>query len=112
MNSKDVNFTFSHIGVIDDSVDENEEYVPAFDIYRIDADRDPMSFERTKFCDKSKMNGMGEGEIHIGFDVDDMEKAIKLADEVILAPVILPENKQIALIRRMGVLIELIYRGA
>ena len=44
--------------------------------------------------------------------MDDMEKAIKLADEVILAPVILPENKQIALIRRMGVLIELIYRGA
>ena len=52
-----------------------------------------------------------KNEIHIGYEVDDLIEAIREADEILMEPFALPGKKVIAMIRRKGVLVELIYQG-
>lgn len=103
-------YYFSHVGVPDSLVSDHEEYVEQLGIYRIDGSEDPMAFEYTNFLDKSFLPEVLKHEIHIGYEVDDLEEALRGEDEVLLEPYELPGKKYIAIVRRKGVLVELIYQ--
>ena len=96
-------YHFSHIGVPDSTVSDKEEYVEQLGIYRIDGSEDPMAFEYTHFLDSSFLPEVLKHEIHIGYEVDNVE-------EVLMEPYELPGKKYIAMVRRKGVIVELIYQ--
>lgn len=104
-------YRFSHVGIPDPTVPENAEYVRSFGIYRIDGAEDPMAFEYTRFAGSRILPEALKQEIHIGYEVDDLNEAIREADEILMQPFELPGKKVIAMVRRKGVLVELIYQG-
>ncbi len=104
-------YRFSHVGVPDSTVSENAEYIRQLGIYRVDGTEDPMAFEYTCFTEAKILPEILKNEIHIGYEVDDLIEAIREADEILMEPFALPGKKVIAMIRRKGVLVELIYQG-
>ena len=104
-------YSFSHIGVPVPQIPENAEFVEKLQIYRIDSSEDPMCFEYTHFLKGSCLPEALQHELHIGYLVDNIHEALKEAEEVLMPPRAVPQNKQIAFVRRQGVLVELIAQG-
>ena len=108
MNDAHMRYKFSHVGVPDLSVPDSAEYVRELDIYRFDGSMDEMHFEYTRFPEMGRLPEALKHEIHIGYEVKDLENAMQEADTILMAPFALANGRRIAMIRRRGVLVELI----
>lgn len=105
-----MNYYFSHIGVPNPTIPDSAEYIKELDIYRMDGSEDPMAFEYTRFLESGPLPEILKHEIHIGYEVDDLEQALQDVDEILMKPFELPGKKWIAIVRRKGVLLEFIYQ--
>lgn len=102
--------TFSHVGIPTGENMPGEQYEKFFNLNRADAKWSPFHIEYLRFEDRKLLPEILSKMFHIGMEVDSIEEALPLVDEVVV-PIIELGEERICFVKKDGVIFELIQKA-
>ena len=100
-------YTFSHVGIPHKEEMADEELEEHLKVYITPLEEDAMRFEFVRFIPETRLPESIAGQIHIGYEVPDIDRAVSEGDEILMSVTDIGD-KRIAFIRRKGIIVELI----
>ena len=76
---------YHHLGIPTDIPHDGEEFLPAFDTYCTDHERNPFGIQWMRYGPRCRLPELVKTVPHVAFEVDDLEKALK-GREIIILP--------------------------